>query len=45
MNRLWKFFTSLRLTVTLLSFGILLVFIALVALSDRLSAALRRGLG
>lgn len=34
MNRLWKFFTSLRLTVTLLSFGILLVFIGTVAQAD-----------
>jgi ResB-like family len=34
MNSLWKLFTSLRLTVTLLSFGILLVFIGTVAQAD-----------
>jgi hypothetical protein len=34
MNHLWKFFTSLRLTVTLLSFGIVLVFIGTVAQAD-----------
>jgi hypothetical protein len=33
-NPLWKIFTSLRLTVTLLSFGILLVFIGTVAQAD-----------
>jgi hypothetical protein len=34
MNHLWKLLTSLRLTVTLLSFGILLVFIGTVAQAD-----------
>ena len=34
MNRLWKIFTSLRLTVTLLAFGILLVFVGTVAQAD-----------
>lgn len=34
MNHVWKFFTSLRLTVTLLALGILLVFIGTVAQAD-----------
>jgi hypothetical protein len=34
MNPLWKFFTSLRLTVTLLALGIVLVFIGTVAQAD-----------
>jgi hypothetical protein len=34
MSRLWKFFTSLRLTVTLLALGILLVFVGTVAQAD-----------
>ena len=34
MNRLWKFFTSLRLTVVLLAFGIVLVFIGTIAQAD-----------
>ncbi len=34
INKLWKFLTSLRLTVTLLAFGILLVFIGTVAQAD-----------
>lgn len=33
-DRIWKFFTSLRLTVTLLAFGIVLVFIGTVAQAD-----------
>jgi hypothetical protein len=33
-DRLWKFFTSLRLTVTLLAFGILLVWVGTVAQAD-----------
>ena len=33
-DRIWKFFTSLRLTVTLLSFGIVLVFIGIKMLID-----------
>ncbi len=34
MSRIWKFFTSLRMTVTLLAFGILLVFVGTVAQAD-----------
>lgn len=34
MNRLWKIFTSLRLTVTLLALGIVLVFVGTVAQAD-----------
>ena len=34
MNRIWKFFTSLRLTVTLLALGIVLIFIGTVAQAD-----------
>jgi len=34
MNRLWNCFTSLRLTVTLLALGILLVFVGTVAQAD-----------
>ncbi len=34
MNRVWKFFTSLRLTVTLLALGILLIFVGTVAQAD-----------
>ena len=34
INKLWKFFTSLQLTVTLLGFGILLVFVGTVAQAD-----------
>ena len=34
MNRIWKFLTSLRLTVTLLALGIVLVFIGTVAQAD-----------
>lgn len=34
MNHVWKFFTSLRLTVTLLALGIVLVFIGTVAQAD-----------
>src|SRR6185503_6870720 len=34
MSHLWKFFTSLQLTVTLLAFGILLVFVGTVAQAD-----------
>ena len=34
MNRLWKFLTSLRLTVTLLALGIVLIFIGTVAQAD-----------
>ena len=34
MNRFWKTITSLRLTVTLLAFGILLVFVGTVAQAD-----------
>jgi len=34
MNRFWKTLTSLRLTVTLLAFGILLVFVGTVAQAD-----------
>jgi cytochrome c biogenesis protein ResB len=34
MNRLWKFFTSLRLTVVLLALSIVLVFIGTVAQAD-----------
>jgi hypothetical protein len=34
MNRLWQFLTSLRLTVVLLAFGILLVFVGTVAQAD-----------
>src|SRR5437867_4436944 len=34
MDRLWKFLTSLRLTVVLLGFGILLVFVGTVAQAD-----------
>ncbi len=34
MNRIWKFLTSLRLTVTLLALGIALIFIGTVAQAD-----------
>ena len=34
MNHVWKFFTSLRLTVVLLAFGIILVFVGTVAQAD-----------
>ena len=34
MNRLWKFFTSLRLTVVLLALGIVLVWVGTVAQAD-----------
>lgn len=34
MNRIWKFLTSLRLTVVCLAFGILLVFVGTVAQAD-----------
>jgi hypothetical protein len=34
MSRVWKFLTSLRLTVTLLGFGVLLIFVGTVAQAD-----------